>query len=252
MFRSRYVSKPVIQGLTTYSATENATWAELTKRLHAVLPGRAAPEVLRGLIRLELPRDEVPQVRDVNLRLADYTGFQLQPVPAMIEGGQFFELLASRRFPVATFIRAPEELEYVAEPDVFHEIFGHAPLLTDPDYAEAVVAFGRAGVALGPTYYEALQRLFWFTVEFGLVRSFEGPRILGAGITSSARETVSSLAGPAVLHPFDARVAVNTPYEIDRPQPLYFVLDQLADLYDLAARLPRDLRGWCKDGIALV
>ena len=242
MFDSRYASKPVVQGVVAYTPEEDATWAELWRRLQLVIQSRAAPEVLAGLERLALPASRVPQIAEVNDRLALYTGFELVPVPAMIGASEFFNLLASRRFPVATFIRRWEELEYVQEPDVFHEIFGHAPLLTEPRYADALESFGRTALELGPAYFDAIQRLFWFTVEFGLVRNPQGNlRFYGAGIGSSARETVSCLEDRAQRRPFDARRASQTAYEIDRVQPLYFVLDSLDALYTLASTLRTEL-----------
>lgn len=243
MFESRYASKPVIQGAVAYTSEEDATWAELTRRLVHVLPDRAAPEIMAGLERLALPATRVPQIPEVNARLAHYTGFELVPVPAMIEATEFFGLLARRSFPVATFIRRWDELDYVKEPDVFHEIFGHAPLLTEPRYADAIESFGRTALDLGPAYYDAIQRLFWFTVEFGLVRDRQDRlRFMGAGIGSSARETVSCLEGPAERRAFDAHEAARTPYEIDRVQPLYFVLDGIEALYALTTDLYSELR----------
>lgn len=244
MFQSRYASKAVVGGRVEYSKVENATWSVLYRRLGEVLPGRAAPEVLAGLERLCLPKNRIPQIPEVNARLRALTGFELVAVPAMIEDRAFFELLAARRFPVATFIRRPAELSYLQEPDVFHEIYGHAPLLTEPAYADAIQAFGTTALALGPSSFAGLQRLFWYTVEFGLVSTAAGVRILGAGISSSAAESVACLSASAEHRRFDVKEALRTDYRIDQLQPRYFVLDGLEELYDLGARLQSILRSF--------
>lgn len=247
MFASRYASKPVIGGAVAYTAAEDATWAELRRRMDTVLPGRAAPEVSAGLDTLGLPRDRVPQIGEINDVLSTRTHFELVPVPAMIGAEAFFGLLANRRFPVATFIRRWKELDYVQEPDVFHEVFGHAPLLTEPGYADALEGFGDAALSLGPSHYEAIQRLFWFTVEFGLLRDPQvGLRFYGAGIGSSPQETVSCLEGKAERRPFDPVDVCSCAYAIDRVQPIYFVLDELSELYALAGQLKTEVPRWTR------
>lgn len=247
VFESRYTSKTADgEGRFAYTADEHAVWRDLIARQDGILESRAIPEVLRGLEALALPRDRVPQVLEVNARLGALTGFGVEPVAAMISDDEFFDLLARRRFPVATFVRSRDELDYLTEPDIFHEVYGHCPLLTDPRVCEALENFGRAAATLGRGYYEPLHRLFWFTVEFGLAETPHGQRIYGAGITSSAKETVYCLEADDVdRRAFDPVEICATDYRIDVLQPRYYVLDDFTDLFRFSASLTRDLPRWC-------
>ena len=247
-FESGYTSKVANDaGRFTYTAEEHEVWRALITRQHELLGPRALPEVLQGLNRLALPCDRVPQVLEVDARLQACTGFGVEPVPAMIADEAFFGLLARRRFPVATFVRSREELDYLAEPDIFHELFGHCPLLTDPRYCDAIQCFGHAAAVLGRAYYTPLQRLFWFTVEFGLAQTLDGPRIYGAGITSSAEESVYCLDADIVdQRRFDPIEICATDYRINVLQSRYYVLDNLEDLFRLSGSLIRELPGWCE------
>ena len=246
-FESAYESKHAdAEGRFRYSAEENLVWRDLIVRQDRLLRGRAVTDVLTGLDRLGLPRDRVPQVLEVEERLRTAADFGVQAVPAMISEQAFFDLLASRRFPVATFVRTRAELDYLKEPDIFHEVYGHCPLLTHRDYADTVQRFGLAAQALGPDYFAALYRLFWFTVEFGLTRTDDGLRIYGAGITSSAQESVYCLEAPDVdRRPFDPVEICGTDYQIDVLQPRYYVLDDMEDLHRLGRQLESELPRWC-------
>ena len=247
-FESAYESKVATdEGLFVYSAEENATWRDLIERQDGLLKARAIPEVIRGLERLALPRTRVPQVADVEARLRTASDFGVQAVPAMISEAEFFDLLASRRFPVATFVRRRDEIDYLKEPDIFHEVYGHCPLLTNRAYADTVQRFGLAAQALGPAFYAALYRLFWFTVEFGLTKTSDGLRIYGAGITSSAKETAYCLTATDVdRRPFDPVEICATDYRIDVLQPQYYVLDRFDDLFRLGELLIDELPRWCE------
>ncbi|MEO1334586.1 MAG: phenylalanine 4-monooxygenase, partial [Myxococcota bacterium] len=246
-FESAYASKEANdQGFFHYSEEENSVWRDLIERQDKLLHGRAIPEVIRGLERLDLPRDRAPQVKEVDACLSRVSGFGVEAVPAMISEEAFFDLLVNRKFPVATFVRRREELDYLQEPDIFHEVYGHCPLLTNLDYANTVMRFGEAAKALGPTYFEPLYRLFWFTVEFGLVNTPEGRRIYGAGITSSAEETVFCLEDKQVQYlRFDPVEICATDYRIDVLQARYYVLDTMEDLHRLGASLIDELPRWC-------
>ncbi|MDX1402842.1 MAG: phenylalanine 4-monooxygenase, partial [Kiloniellales bacterium] len=179
-------------------------------------------------------RAKVPQVSEVSARLSKLSGMQLEPVPALISPQKFFELLAEGKFPIATFIRRREDFDYLEEPDVFHEIFGHCPLLTSPEFAEFVQKFGRAAITAGPDTYWPMQRLFWFTVEFGLIEGPEGPRIYGAGILSSPGETLHALESKrAIRRRFDLLSVLRTPYRIDVFQPIYYVITDFTELQAL-------------------
>ncbi|EQD43233.1 phenylalanine-4-hydroxylase, partial [mine drainage metagenome] len=166
---SNYASKtPDAQGRVAYDAEENATWAMLYQRQLEILPGRACPEYFDALTRVGLPSDHIPQCPDLNACLRESTGVEIVPVPALISNERFFELLAFGRFPCATFIRSRDELEYLKEPDVFHEVFGHVPLLSDARFADFARAYGQAGLGCrNQQEQDVLARLYWFTIEFG-------------------------------------------------------------------------------------
>ncbi|SDL80678.1 Phenylalanine 4-hydroxylase [Modicisalibacter muralis] len=226
--------QPDADGIIHYSDTENATWQALMRRQMEVIEGRVCQEYLDGLERLALPEDRIPQLADVDRVLLEATGWQTAQVPALIPFNTFFELLANRRFPVATFIRTPEEMDYLQEPDIFHEIFGHCPMLTNPSFAEFTATYGRLGLAASKEERVYLARLYWMTVEFGLVDTPQGRRIYGGGIISSPKETFHALSEVPTHYPFDPIDALRTPYRIDILQPLYYVIDGLNRLHDLA------------------
>jgi phenylalanine-4-hydroxylase len=230
-----YVAKPVDKnGNVDFNLEENAIWQELYERQFNIIQGRACDEYLLGLKILNLPTARVPQCHEVTKALKVTTGWELEPVPALIPFDRFFYLLANRRFPAATFIRTREELNYLEEPDIFHEIFGHCPLLTNPDYADFVNTYGKLGLAANNEDRILLARLFWFTVEFGLIQNPKGIRAYGGGILSSINETVYCLEDPNVERkPFNLMDALRTPYRIDVMQPIYFVLQDFKTLFEL-------------------
>ncbi len=234
-FVSRYVSHPPdAQGMVVYSDEENRIWKILYERQQKLLPGRACDEFLQGLTALKLTPDKIPQLPDVSNRLKALTGWQVQPVAALISAREFFELLASRRFPSATFIRCEEELNYIQEPDIFHELFGHCPMLANPVYADFVHEYALRVLTFPESQWPLLQRLFWFTVEFGLIHTAQGIRAYGGGILSSIQETVYSVESDLAMRVFfDPVVAFRTPYRIDQLQAVYFVIHDYQELYRL-------------------
>ncbi len=231
-----YVSKPVdANGFAHYTKEEDAVWHDLIVRQQKIIVNRACDEYIHGLKLLNLPQDRVPQCNEVTKVLQETTGWALEPVPALIPFEQFFRLLANRRFPAATFIRTREDFDYIKEPDLFHEIFGHSPLLTNPAYAQYAEHYGKLGLAATPEERVKLARLFWFTVEFGLIETPAGLRAYGGGILSSIEETVYALENPSVQRkPFDVMDALLTPYRIDIKQPIYFVIKSFDQLFQLA------------------
>ncbi|NND64875.1 MAG: phenylalanine 4-monooxygenase [Gammaproteobacteria bacterium] len=234
---SQYVAKkPDANGLIDYSSDENSVWAELYARQTNIVATRACQEFIDGLERLDLPRDHVPQCQKVSDSLGALTGWRVKPVAALIGHDEFFSLLAQKTFPAASFIRRREELDYLQEPDIFHELFGHTPLLTDPRFAVYSEAFGHAGVGANRAQQIALLRLYWFSTEFGLIRQANGElRIYGSGILSSKAETPYALESDIPKHQaFDPIEVLRTPYRIDIMQPLYFVIDDFDQLFDLA------------------
>lgn len=232
---TQYVARePDAVGFIDYPDAEHAVWNTLITRQLKVIEGRACLEYLNGIEQLNLPHDRIPQLGEINRVLDSTTGWQVARVPALIPFQTFFELLASKRFPVATFIRSEEELDYLQEPDIFHEVFGHCPLLTNPWFAEFTHTYGKLGLAASKEQRVYLARLYWMTIEFGLVETAQGRKIYGGGILSSPKETVYSLSETPEHLAFDPIEAMRTPYRIDILQPLYFVLPELKRLFDLA------------------
>lgn len=231
---SKYVARePDAQGYIHYTDVEHQTWQRLIERQLEVVPGRACDEYLRGLELLDLPRDRIPQLEEVSSVLRRETGWEVARVPALIGFETFFGLLADRKFPVATFIRTPEEFDYLQEPDIFHEIFGHCAMLTNPAFANFTQKYGQLGLAASPTERAYLARLYWFTVEFGLLQTSDGLRIYGGGILSSPKETLYALGDEPARYDFDVLDALRTPYRIDIVQPIYYVLNDLQQLQEL-------------------
>ncbi|MFR9718148.1 phenylalanine 4-monooxygenase [Aeromonas diversa] len=235
-------------GHIAWSEQENATWHTLITRQSKVLPERACDEYIAGLDRLTLPSGRIPQLDEISRVLRECTGWSVAAVPALISFDRFFALLADRHFPVATFIRTPQELDYLQEPDIFHEIFGHCPLLTNPAFAHFTHVYGQLGLAASKEERVFLARLYWFTVEFGLLQTPHGPRIYGGGILSSIGETRYALSETARVEPFDLLEVLRTPYRIDIMQPVYFMLERLETLFELA---DSDIMGRVREAMRL-
>ncbi len=233
-FVSRYVAHtPDQHGVINYSVEEHHVWKQLFQRQMKLLPGRASNEHLAGLNVLGITADHIPQLPELSLRLKALSGWEISPVLALISAREFFELLAARRFPAATFIRSQEELDYVTEPDIFHELFGHCPMLTDRVYADFIHDYACLVLNRPESEWALLQRLFWFTVEFGLINTSDGLRAYGGGILSSISETVYSVESDVAMRVlFDPLVVFRTPYRIDRLQSVYFVINSYQELFD--------------------
>ncbi len=233
---SRYQAKTVTsQGLIEYTEEEDEVWELLYQRQMALLPERVCQPFLDGLAELSLPTDRVPQPKHLSKSLLEMTGWQIEPVPALINFDLFFQLLSQRRFPAASFIRTKEDLEYLQEPDIFHEIFGHVTMLTNQAFADFTESYGKAGLTASKSERVLLARLYWFTVEFGLLQTAQGVRICGGGIASSPGETVHAIdASTPLRRPFDPIEALRTPYRIDIFQSVYYILDSLDELFELA------------------
>jgi phenylalanine-4-hydroxylase len=233
---SNYTSRqPDADGIIRYSEEEHSVWGELIDTQLSMLEGRVCQEYIDALDVMDFPRDRIPQLQEVSDVLMEATGWSVTPVPALIDFTRFFELLARRQFPVATFIRRREEIGYLQEPDIFHEVFGHTPLLTDYRFAAFTEAYGKAGLAADPGDHAMLARLFWFTVEFGLIDDGGDLRSYGAGIVSSPGELEYALDSDIPQRkPFNALDALRTPYRIDIYQTVYFVLESFDTLFELA------------------
>jgi phenylalanine-4-hydroxylase len=219
-----------------YTAAEHATWRALFERQAHLLPGRACAEFVAGMRALPIDAGAIPDFRRLNNILMRRTGWQVVAVPGLVPPEVFFDHLANRRFPAGQFIRRSDQLDYIEEPDVFHDVFGHVPMLMHPVLADYLQAYGEGGLRaqrLGAL--EQLSRVYWFTVEFGLLEQDEGLRIYGAGIVSSFAETRFALEDPSPNRlKFRLPRVMRTRYRIDDFQETYFVLHTLDDLLHLA------------------
>ncbi len=220
------------QAWHTYSAQDHAVWDKLFTRQSEMLPGRAATAFLEGLDILRLTKPGIPDFDELNERLLRATGWQVVAVPGLVPDDVFFDHLANRQFVAGRFIRRPDQLDYLEEPDIFHDVFGHVPLLANPVFADYMQAYGKGGQRAGAQgAIEQLARLYWYTVEFGLVRDGSGLKIFGAGIVSSYGESRFALdaRSPHRIE-FDLRRVMRTRYRIDDYQQCYFVINSFDDL----------------------
>ncbi len=222
------------QGWASYGAEDHAIWRALFERQSKLLPGRACGEYLRGLEQLGVAADGIPDFERLNDILEPATGWRVVAVPGLVPDEVFFRHLANRRFPATNWIRAAEQMDYLQEPDVFHDVLGHVPMLVHPVFADYMAAYGRGGLkAAGLGALGHLARLYWYTVEFGLIRREEGLRIYGAGIVSSRAESVYCLEDPKPRRiAFDLLRVMRTDYLIDRFQDTYFVIDGFDQLFE--------------------
>ena len=231
-----YTTAVVVQPWSTYSATDHQVWAQLFRRQRALLVGRAEDEFLRTQDAMGMGEDRIPKFDDLNRMLRKRTGWEIIAVEGLLPELAFFEHLAARRFPVTWWIRTPAQLDYLSEPDLFHDLFGHVPLLMNPAFADYMRAYGQGGVrahGFGAEALAQLTRLYWYTVEFGLIRSAHGLRIYGAGILSSKGESIHSLESAAPNRiGFDLERIMRTRYRIDTYQKTYFVIDSYQQLMD--------------------
>ncbi|WP_347302509.1 phenylalanine 4-monooxygenase [Croceibacterium sp. TMG7-5b_MA50] len=220
------------QGWDRYTAAEHALWDRLFARQADMLPGRVVPQFIAGLDMLRMTQPGIPRFDELNDRLNAATGWQVVAVPGLVPDDVFFDHLAHRRFPAGNFLRTPDQIDYLQEPDIFHDVFGHVPLLADPVFADYMQAYGEGGLrAAGLGAIERLARLYWYTVEFGLIRGNDGLRLYGAGIVSSFGESIFALDDPSPNRVgFDLRRVMRTRYKIDDYQQTYFVIDSFDDL----------------------
>jgi phenylalanine-4-hydroxylase len=222
------------QNYSAYTADEHAIWRTLFERQSGLMAEHAAPEFTAGLRLLGVDSHRIPVLEEASERLQRLTGFEVIGVPGLIPEADFFAHLAERRFPVTVWMRRREELDYLVEPDLFHDFFGHLPMLAHTVYANFIQAYGAIGAhAQSPAALKMLARLYWYTVEFGLVATPRGLRAYGAGILSSSGETVyaAKATGPARIG-FDLQRVLRTNYLIDSYQKTYFVLDDIEQLFD--------------------
>src|SRR6185436_21048840 len=226
----------VEQHWTRYSADEHALYRRLFERQSKLVPKYACPEWIEAIAGLDSSR-EIPKFKEVSKKLKSKTGWEIVAVPGLVPDDVFFTHLANRRFPVTVWLRKPEEFDYIVEPDVFHDFFGHVPLLFDPVYADHLHEYGKGGLkAMRLDAVNMLARLYWYTIEFGLMNTPGGVRAYGAGLISSGGELAHCVdhAAPKRL-PFDLEQALRTDYQIDRYQTTYFVIESFAQLLEATA-----------------
>ncbi len=218
-----------------FTPEEHRVWDTLFERQAKLLPGRASNAYLRGLDVLKLSKPGIPDFEELSERLMKLTGWQVVAVPGLVPDDVFFDHMANRRFVAGNFIRRPDQLDYLQEPDVFHDVFGHVPMLADPVFADYLAAYGRGGQrALGLDALKYLGRLYWYTVEFGLIAEPEGLRIYGSGIVSSFAESRFALDDPSPNRiAFDLKRVMRTEYRIDDFQQNYFVIPSFDELLRL-------------------
>lgn len=257
-----YTTTVIEQPWDTYSATDHEVWRTLFARQQELLVGRASDEFLRNQREMGMSSQAIPKFEEINKSLRSATGWELIGVEGLLPELTFFEHLANRRFPVTWWIRRPDQLDYLSEPDLFHDLFGHVPLLMNPVFADYMAAYGRGGVkahgiaerareaattvidgvahvdeakalSLGSDALSNLTRLYWYTVEFGLIRQPDGLRIYGSGIVSSKGESIYSLESAAPNRiGFDLERIMRTRYRIDTFQKTYFVIDSYEQLME--------------------
>jgi phenylalanine-4-hydroxylase len=235
-----YTTAVVEQPWASYTREDHATWAQLFERQQKILDGRAAREFIANQRKFGMTPDAIPKFDELNRVLKSSTGWQLIGVEGLLPELTFFDHLANRRFPVTWWIRKPEQIDYISEPDLFHDLFGHVPLLLNPVFADYMQAYGCGGVkahGIGGEALVNLTRLYWYTVEFGLIREDGALRIYGSGIVSSKGESIYCLESPAPNRiGFDLKRIMRTRYRIDTYQKTYFVIDSYEQL--MQATLP--------------
>jgi len=231
-----YTTATVEQPWADYTRTEHEVWATLFRRQREVLKGRACNEFIENQERFGMSPDAIPKFQDLNKVLKAGTHWEIVGVEGLLPDEIFFDHLANRRFPVTWWVRKPEQLDYLSEPDLFHDLFGHVPMLLNPVFADYVQAYGRGGVKahkLGADALMKLTRLYWYTVEFGLINTPEGVRIYGSGIVSSKGESIHCLESDSPNRiGFDLERIMRTKYKIDTYQQTYFVIDGFQQLMD--------------------
>ncbi|OIN59648.1 phenylalanine 4-monooxygenase [Arsenicibacter rosenii] len=228
-----------------YTASEQAVWRRLYERQIAQLPGKASKAYLDGIATTGFVADHIPDFdREINPRLLALTGWQVVAVPGLIDNRTFFTLMANRQFPATTWLRRADQLDYLQEPDMFHDTFGHVPLLSNQAFCNFLASLSQLALdhIQSEEAIDMISRLYWYTVEFGLIQEPEGLRIYGGGILSSPGETTYSLYDPTPHRlPYEVSTLLMTPYIIDRYQDRYFVIRSYEELYHSVPAIARNL-----------
>ncbi len=222
------------QDYAGYKAEDHQVWQLLFDRQIAVLPDLASKAYLDGIKAIGFSREYIPNFEETNKHLREITGWSIEVVEGLIPNKEFFELLLTKRFPASTWLRKLAQLDYLEEPDMFHDTFGHIPMLTNHDFCSFLNGLSKIALRFldSEVGVEMIARLYWYTVEFGLIQDPEGLKIYGAGIISSSGESIYSLSNKPKKAPFDVLTIVNTPYIKDKFQEKYFVITSYKELYE--------------------
>jgi phenylalanine-4-hydroxylase len=235
--------RPDKQIYEDYTPENLLVWQTLFNRQMMVLKDHASADFLKSLRKIGFSALRIPDFSNVNLRLKSMTGWKLRTVPCLSPIEEFFQLLTEKEFTATCWLRNFEELDYIEEPDMFHDVFGHAPLLTHPDYCAFFQQLGEIACRYKgiPEGMEKLQRLYWFTIEFGMIKENSELKIYGAGIISSKEETAHALTKDSIKHPFDVRTMMNQPFRTDIIQENYYVLKSFEQLRDSIPEIESEL-----------
>ena len=240
------------QAYEQYTKEAFEVWKILYDRQIKLLPDAASDEFLRGLIRIGFRNDEIPKFDKMNERIHEYTGWEVVVVPGLIADDIFFDLLSNKKFPASTWLRKMEELEYLEEPDMFHDVFAHVPLLTNQPFVDFLQQLSEIALEYIDNKWaiEVLSRIYWFTVEFGLIEENGVTRIYGAGILSSGGETKYSLSDEATRYPYDVSHIMHTDYRKDVFQSQYWVIDSYRQLYESIPEIRKVLKEILNEEVA--
>jgi phenylalanine-4-hydroxylase len=232
-----------LQQYENYTAEDFAVWKILFDRQIQNLPGRATVAYLEGLERIQFNGERIPNFAETNPLLRSQTGWELTVVPGIVADDVFFKLLADKKFPATTWLRKMAQLDYLEEPDMFHDVFAHVPLLTNQAFVDFLQALSKIALRHIDNAWaiELLSRIYWFTIEFGLIQEEGGLRIYGAGILSSAGETLYSLSDKPEHRPYDVARILDTPYRKDTFQEIYYIVDSYEALYASIPQIEEEL-----------
>ena len=237
-------ASPLTQDWDSYTYADHSVWQILYARRMAELKSTASDVFLKGAELIGLSETRIPNLADVNSRLMARTGWSAVPVSGFLPAPAFFASLAQRRFPTTVTIRSIENIDYVPEPDIFHDVFGHVPLHSDPAFADFLQRFGKAAsLARTDEEVERMARIFWFTVEFGLINEGGSPKIYGSGLISSAGDAANALSPRCDRRPFSLEAVASQPFEIDRLQDVLFVVDSFDQLFQACDALGDETLG---------
>jgi phenylalanine-4-hydroxylase len=231
------------QDYSAYKAEDHQVWQLLFDRQMVILPDLASKAYLDGIKAIGFSREYIPNFAETNKHLMGITGWSIEVVSGLIPNKEFFELLLAKRFPASTWLRKLAQLDYLEEPDMFHDTFGHIPMLTNHDFCNFLNGLSKIALRFldSELGVEMIARLYWYTVEFGLIQDSDGLRIYGAGIISSSSESVYSLSDKPQKAPFDVQTIVHTPYIKDKFQEKYFVITSYREIYESLPVLERIL-----------